>query len=74
MHSIHVLCPKISTGWEKIAPTGWYGWHVFATLILSFERILSFEKILSFENILSFEEEKSSVLKNISVLKTFSVL
>ena len=24
--------PKISTGQEKIAPTGWTGWHVFATL------------------------------------------
>ena len=24
-----VLCPKISTGLEKLAPTGW---HVFATL------------------------------------------
>ena len=28
-----VLCPKISTGLEKLAPTGWHGWHVFATLI-----------------------------------------
>ena len=27
-----VLCPKISTGLEKLAPTGWHGWHVFATL------------------------------------------
>ena len=29
-----VLCPKISTGQEKLAPTGRYGWHVFATLDL----------------------------------------
>ena len=28
------VCPKISTGLEKLAPTGWHGWHVFATLIL----------------------------------------
>ena len=28
-----VLCPKISTGLEKLAPTGWHGWHVFATLL-----------------------------------------
>ena len=27
-----VPCPKISTGLEKLAPTGWHGWHVFATL------------------------------------------
>ena len=27
-----VLCPKISTGREKLAPAGWHGWHVFATL------------------------------------------
>ena len=27
-----VLCPKISTGWGKLAPAGWHGWHVFATL------------------------------------------
>ena len=25
--------PKISTGQEKIAPTCWHGWHVFATLV-----------------------------------------
>ena len=23
---------KTSTDWERIAPTGWHGWHVFATL------------------------------------------
>ena len=23
---------KISTGREKLAPAGWHGWHVFATL------------------------------------------
>ena len=23
----------ISSGQEKIAPTGWHGWHVFATLV-----------------------------------------
>ena len=27
-----VLCPKISTGQEKLAPTGRHGRHVFATL------------------------------------------
>ena len=27
-----VLFPKISTGQKKLAPTGWHGWHVFATL------------------------------------------
>ena len=27
-----VLCPKISTGQKKLAPTGWHGRHVFATL------------------------------------------
>ena len=27
-----VLCPKISTGQEKLAPTGLHGLHVFATL------------------------------------------
>ena len=27
-----VLFTKISTGQKKIAPTGWQGWHVFATL------------------------------------------
>ena len=26
------LCPKISTGREKLAPVDWHGWHVFATL------------------------------------------
>ena len=30
-----VICPKISTGWKKIAPAGWYGRHVFATLLVS---------------------------------------
>ena len=30
-----VLCPKISTGREKLAPAGWHGWHVFATLALT---------------------------------------
>ena len=30
-----VLCPKISTGLEKLAPTGWHGWHVFATLTVT---------------------------------------
>ena len=29
-----MLCPKISTGLEKLALTGWHGWHVFATLIV----------------------------------------
>ena len=28
-----MLCPKISTSWEKLAPTGRHGRHVFATLI-----------------------------------------
>ena len=28
-----VLFPKFSTGQKKIAPTGWHGWHVFATLV-----------------------------------------
>ena len=27
-----MLFPKISTGQKKLAPTGWHGWHVFATL------------------------------------------
>ena len=27
-----VLCPKVSTGQEKLAPTGLHGLHVFATL------------------------------------------
>ena len=31
----HVLFPKISTGQKKLAPIGWHGWHVFATLIMS---------------------------------------
>ena len=30
-----VLYPKISTGQEKLAPTGRHGRHVFATLIWS---------------------------------------
>ena len=30
-----VLCPKISTGLEKLAPTGWHGWNAFATLNVS---------------------------------------
>ena len=25
-------CAKFSTGLEKLAPTDWHGWHVFATL------------------------------------------
>ena len=29
-----VLCPKNSTGLKKLAPTGWHGWHVFATLLV----------------------------------------
>ena len=29
-----VLYPKISTGQEKLAPTGLHGLHVFATLVL----------------------------------------
>ena len=28
-----MLCPKISASWEKLAPTGRHGRHVFATLI-----------------------------------------
>ena len=28
-----MLCPRISTGREKLAPAGWHGWHVFATLV-----------------------------------------
>ena len=28
-----VLCPKISTGQKKLAPTGRHGRHVFATLV-----------------------------------------
>ena len=28
-----MLYPKISTSLEKLAPTGWHGWHVFATLL-----------------------------------------
>ena len=28
-----VLCPKVSTGQEKLAPTGLHGLHVFATLL-----------------------------------------
>ena len=27
-----VLCKKISTGREKLAPIDWHDWHVFATL------------------------------------------
>ena len=34
-----VLCPKISTGQEKLAPTGRHGRHVFATLQLSLESL-----------------------------------
>ena len=29
-----VPCPKISTSLKKLAPTGWHGWHVFATLYI----------------------------------------
>ena len=29
-----VLCPKISIGKEKLAPTGLHGVHVFATLLV----------------------------------------
>ena len=29
-----VLFPKISTGQIKLAPTGWHGWYVFATLVV----------------------------------------
>ena len=28
-----MLCPKISTSWEKLAPTGRHSRHVFATLV-----------------------------------------
>ena len=28
-----MLCPKISTSWGKLAPTGRHGRHVFATLV-----------------------------------------
>ena len=28
-----MLCPKISTSWKKLAPTGRHGRHVFATLV-----------------------------------------
>ena len=27
-----MLCPKISTTWKKLAPTGRHGLHVFVTL------------------------------------------
>ena len=27
-----MLCPKISTSWKKLAPTGRHGRHVFVTL------------------------------------------
>ena len=30
------LPKKISTGLEKLAPAGWHGWHVFATVWISF--------------------------------------
>ena len=36
-----VLCPKISTGQKKLAPTGRHGRHVFAALGLS-ENLKSF--------------------------------
>ena len=28
----YIICPKISTSWGKLAPTGRHGRHVFATL------------------------------------------
>ena len=37
---------KTSTDWERIAPTGWYGWHVFATLDLWVLMSLSESKII----------------------------
>ena len=36
-----VLFPKISSGQKKLAPTGWHGWHVFATLIFTFYNLSS---------------------------------
>ena len=46
-----MLCQKISTSWEKIAPAGWHGWHVFATLLTDqrskkaiFLKLWNFEK------------------------------
>ena len=30
-----VLCKKISTGREKLAPIDWHDWHAFATLLMN---------------------------------------
>ena len=37
-----MLCPKISTSWGKLAPTGQHGRHVFATLVRFFIEDLIF--------------------------------
>ena len=37
-----VLLPKISTSQKRIAPTGWHGWHVFATLLVQSSGFWSF--------------------------------
>ena len=39
-----VLCKKISTGQEKLAPIDWHDWHVFATLLASPHYLLFLNK------------------------------
>ena len=41
---VGMLCPKISTSWGKLAPTGRHGRHVFATLSLSSVKV-DFQRI-----------------------------
>ena len=42
-----MLYPKISTSQEKLAPTGWHGRHVFATLLMDTPHILDRFIVLS---------------------------
>ena len=46
-----VLCKKISTGREKLAPIDWHYWHVFATLLIYGVQLIVDIKLLSLNSL-----------------------
>ena len=65
-----VLCPKISTGQEKLAPTGLHGLHVFATLVLTGVMVLNRIMVLTRVIVLT----RVMVLTRVIVLNCVMVL
>ena len=70
-----VLYPKISTGQEKLAPTGRHGWHVFATLFdtASYDEIERDKKI-KFEGQLSLIGGTMGLLTGFSIISGVEIL